>query len=75
MTHAFLNLLLDRMQSSKTTGKEFVQLAKVYGGVVGGKEKKPKVKPAKATSSAPAVPLTETEQIMEIEAAQRKSNG
>ena len=78
MTPAFLRLLLAKMESPKTTTKEFVQLSKVYAGIIGGKtvkEASKKDKRLKAEKPVPAPILTETELIQQIEAAQRNSNG
>lgn len=73
MTPAFLRLLLAKMESPKTNTKEFVQLSKVYAGIIAGKKPK-KDKRVKEANPAPAVMLTETEQILAIE-AKRNSNG
>ncbi len=76
MTPAFLQLLLAKLENPELTTKEFVALSKIYAAAAGFKTKPPKTKQTEAEqpNPEPAVLLSETEQILQIESAQRKSN-
>lgn len=72
MTPVFLRLLLAKLENPKLSNKDFIALSKVYAQASG--VTKPAVKAGRPKNTQAPI-LTETEQIMEIEAAQRKSNG
>lgn len=72
MTPVFLRLLLAKLENPKLSNKDFIALSKVYAQASG--VTKPPVKVGRLKNTQAPI-LTETEQIMEIEAAQRKSNG